>query len=156
MDYDTADDKNADDARDMVVAKENIPLKNVRAAYHLTGAAALILALFLVLQTSFILYFIGFGGMLIGILYTFGPLPISSTPFGEFFIGLAYGFSIFASMVYVNAFDVISFDWIMGRNNQMLTAQLGPVLCLDCPAVLGYLEGPRLIVDTSAIFFDLI
>lgn len=85
-----------------------------------------------------------------------GPLPIASTPFGEFFIGLSYGFSIFASMVYVNAFDVISFDWIMGRNNQMLTAQLGPVLCLDCPAVLGYLEGPRLIVDTSAVFFDLI
>lgn len=112
LDYYAAADKHADDARDMVVAKENIPLKNVRAAYHLTGAAALILALFLVFQTSFILYFIGFGGMLIGILYTFGPLPISSTPFGEFFIGLAYGFSIFASMVYVNAFDVIPFDWI--------------------------------------------
>lgn len=50
--------------------------------------------------------------MLIGILYTFGPLPISSTPFGDFFIGLAMGFGIFTAMLYVKAFDVIQFDWL--------------------------------------------
>lgn len=51
-----------------------------------------------------------------------GPLPIASTPFGEFFIGLSYGFSIFASMVYINAFDVISFDWI--TTGQIITASI--------------------------------
>lgn len=28
------------------------------------------------------------------------------------FIGLVYGFAIFASMVYVNAFDVFQFNWV--------------------------------------------
>ena len=40
------------------------------------------------------------------------PLPINSTPFGEFFVGLSMGVGIFTSMVYINAFDVVKFDWI--------------------------------------------
>ena len=112
LDYYIADNKQADYAQDMVVGKENIPLKNVKLAYIISGAVALVIGLFLVLQTSFFLLFIGFGGMLIGALYTMGPRPISSTPTGEFFVGLAMGFGIFTAMVYINAFDVIQFDWI--------------------------------------------
>ncbi len=112
LDYFVAENKNADYAQEMILGKEKIPLKNVRSAYYITGAAALVVGLFLVLQTSFILLYILLGGILIGILYTFGPLPISSTPFGDFFIGLAYGFGIFTALFYVNAFDVIQFDWL--------------------------------------------
>lgn len=112
LDYYIADNKNANYAQDMVVGKEKIPLKNVKLAYIISGAVALVIGLFLVLQTSFFLLFIGFGGMLIGALYTMGPRPISSTPTGEFFVGLAMGFGIFTAMVYINAFDVIQFDWI--------------------------------------------
>lgn len=96
----------------MVVGKENIPLKNVRSAYWISGIVALIIGLFLVLQTSLILFYIGFGGMLIGALYTMGPLPINSASFGEFFVGLSMGVGIFTSMVYINAFDIVQFDWI--------------------------------------------
>ena len=92
----------------MVVGKENIPLKNVRSAYWISGIVALIIGLFLVLQTSLILFYIGFGGMLIGALYTMGPLPINSTPFGEFFVGLSMGVGIFTSMVYINASDIVA------------------------------------------------
>lgn len=112
LDYSIADNKNADYAQEMVVAKENIPLKNVRLAYWISGIVALIIGLYLVLQTSPFLFFIGFGGMLIGALYTMGPVPINSTPYGEFFVGLAMGFGIFTAMVYVNSFDVIRLDWI--------------------------------------------
>lgn len=92
----------------MVVGKENIPLKNVRSAYWISGIVALIIGLFLVLQTSLILFYIGFGGMLIGALYTMGPLPINSASFGEFFVGLSMGVGIFTSMVYINAFDIVA------------------------------------------------
>ncbi|GAA0362358.1 1,4-dihydroxy-2-naphthoate polyprenyltransferase [Alkalibacterium iburiense] len=112
LDYYIADNKNADYAQEMVVGKENIPLKNVKLAYIISGAVALAIGLFLVTQTSLFLLFVGFGGMLIGALYTMGPRPISSTPTGEFFVGLAMGFGIFTAMVYINAFDVIQFDWI--------------------------------------------
>lgn len=112
LDYYIADKKNADYTQEMVVGKENIPLKTVRLAYIISGAIALVIGLYLALQTSPVLFFIGFGGMLIGILYTFGPIPISSTPSGEFFVGLSMGFCIFTAMVYVNAFDVVQFDLI--------------------------------------------
>ncbi|MGK9326733.1 UbiA family prenyltransferase [Aerococcus urinaeequi] len=112
LDYYVAGNKQADSAQKMILGKEKIPLKNVRSAYYLTGAIALIIGLFLVLQTSFFLLYILLGGMLIGVLYTFGPIPISSTPFGDFFIGLVYGFGIFTALFYVNAFNVISFDWL--------------------------------------------
>ena len=112
LDYYIADNKNADSAQEMVVGKENIPLKNVRLAYWISGIVALIIGLYLVLQTSLFLFYIGFGGMLIGALYTMGPVPINSTPYGEFFVGLAMGFGIFTAMVYLNAYDVIQLDWI--------------------------------------------
>lgn len=112
LDYYVANDKNADYAQDMLVGKEKIPLKNIRSAYYLTGAAALTICLFLVYQTSFTLLFIGLGGMLIGVLYTMGPLPISNTPFGDFFIGVAYGFGIFTALFYLNTFEFFQFNGI--------------------------------------------
>ncbi|SFC66743.1 1,4-dihydroxy-2-naphthoate octaprenyltransferase [Alkalibacterium subtropicum] len=123
LDYYIADNKNADHAQDMTVGKENIPLKNVRIAYYISGAVALVIGLYLVFQTSIILLVIGFiGGMLIGVLYTAGPRPISSTPTGEFFIGVSMGFGIFASMVYVNAFDVMTFDLV--TTGQLIVASI--------------------------------
>lgn len=41
----------------------------------------------------------------IGILYTFGPIPISRMPLGEIFSGVTMGFGILFLTVYVNAFD---------------------------------------------------
>ena len=113
----------------MVVGKENIPLKNVRSAYWISGIVALIIGLFLVLETSLTLFYIGFGGMLIGALYTMGPLPINSTPFGEFFVGLSMGVGIFTSMVYINAFDIVQFDWI--TIGQIIVASIPRLVALS-------------------------
>ncbi|MFW3505419.1 hypothetical protein ACN68I_06420 [Aerococcus viridans] len=66
LDYDITDHKNTDSPQEVMVGKESIPLKNIRLAYYLTGGVALAIGLFLVLQTSLILFYIGFGGMLIG------------------------------------------------------------------------------------------
>lgn len=122
LDYTIADNKNADSAQEMILGKENIPLKNVRLAYYITGAISLIIGLFLVLQTSYILLIIGLGSILIGILYTYGPIPISSTPTGEFFVGLSYGLGIFTASLYVNAFEVIQLDWI--TSGQIIIASI--------------------------------
>lgn len=111
LDYYVAENKQADDIQEMTVGKETIPLKNVRFSYYMTGAIALLIGLFIVFQTSFMLLFIVLGGMLIGVLYTFGPIPLSSTPFGDFFIGLAYGLGIFLALLYINTFEVVPFDW---------------------------------------------
>lgn len=112
LDYYVADKKKADHIQEMILDSERIPLKDVRLAYYITGTAALITGLTLVLQTSVWLLIILLGGVLIGVLYTFRPIPISSTPFGDFFIGLAYGFGIFIALVYINGFNVIQYDWV--------------------------------------------
>lgn len=122
LDYTVEHHIKADDSQEMVVGEESVPFKNVRLSYYITAAVALMICLYLVLQTSLVLLYIGLGGMLIGVLYTFGPLPISSTPFGDFFIGLAYGFGIFIAMVYVNAFSSIQFDWV--TIGQLLVASI--------------------------------
>ena len=47
LDYYIADNKNADHAQEITVGKENILLKNVRLAYYLSGAVALVIGLVL-------------------------------------------------------------------------------------------------------------
>lgn len=68
---------------------------------------SLILSLILVTLTDFILILIGGLFYIIGITYTFGPLPTSRTPFGELLAGTTMGFGIFFLAVFVNRYDYL-------------------------------------------------
>ncbi|MFE3976981.1 MULTISPECIES: 1,4-dihydroxy-2-naphthoate polyprenyltransferase [unclassified Peribacillus] len=57
-------------------------------------AIALILGIYICAASSWWLAAVGLVCMLVGYLYTGGPLPISYTPFGELFSGLFMGFLI--------------------------------------------------------------
>lgn len=63
------------------------------------------LGLLLVKNTNIIVLLIGAISFVIGIIYSFGPIPISRTPFGEIFSGLAMGFIITFLSVYIHIFD---------------------------------------------------
>lgn len=54
-------------------------------------AIALVLGVYICMCSSWWLAAIGLAGMLIGYLYTGGPLPIAYTPFGELFSGICMG-----------------------------------------------------------------
>ncbi|WP_045512904.1 1,4-dihydroxy-2-naphthoate polyprenyltransferase [Bacillus amyloliquefaciens] len=54
-------------------------------------AIALVLGVYICMSSSWWLAAIGLAGMLIGYLYTGGPLPIAYTPFGELFSGICMG-----------------------------------------------------------------
>ncbi|MBU9721662.1 MULTISPECIES: 1,4-dihydroxy-2-naphthoate polyprenyltransferase [Bacillaceae] len=71
------------------------------------------LGLWLVALTDLIVLFIGMACFAIGILYTFGPIPLSRMPLGEAFSGGAMGFGIIFLVVYVNAYDqgIAQFIW---------------------------------------------
>lgn len=68
----------------------------------LTGAG---LGVVLVLRTNIVVLLIGAISFAVGILYSFGPIPISRTPFGEVFSGLFMGLIIPFLAVYIHIYD---------------------------------------------------
>lgn len=66
---------------------------------------AAVLGLVLTARTSLLLLVIGAVCFTVGILYTFGPFPISRMPLGEILSGLTMGFGIFFIAVLINVAD---------------------------------------------------
>ena len=76
----------------------------------LVGVATLI-GIILVVRTNIILLFVGMLCFVIGIFYTFGPIPISRMPLGEVLSGVTMGFGIFWIVIFLNAPEA-SFAWM--------------------------------------------
>ncbi|MBY0009329.1 1,4-dihydroxy-2-naphthoate polyprenyltransferase [Paenibacillus typhae] len=57
----------------------------------------------LVFQTGLLIFLLGGLSFLIGILYSFGPIPISRMPLGELFSGLFMGFVIIFISAYIHS-----------------------------------------------------
>ena len=84
---------------------------------------AFVFAILLVFLTDFLLLILGGICFLLGIIYTFGPTPISRSPYGEVMSGLTMGFGIFFLAVYMTMYEtllssthsfgsiLISFNW---------------------------------------------
>ena len=60
----------------------------------------------LYLNTSPVVLIIGIISFSVGILYTFGPIPISRMPLGEIFSGFFMGFVILLLSVYIHIIDL--------------------------------------------------
>ena len=63
------------------------------------------LGIMLALRTNIIVLLLGMLCFAIGVLYTFGPLPISRTPFGEVFSGISMGLILTFITIYIHIFD---------------------------------------------------
>lgn len=59
----------------------------------------------LTIKTNVIVLLIGILSFIVGILYTFGPIPISRMPLGEIFSGFFMGFIILFLSVYIQGYD---------------------------------------------------
>lgn len=80
------------------------------------------LGLYLAYMSDIVIFLIGGLCFLCGVFYTFGPLPISRMPLGEFFSGLFYGFFIPFIILYLNTpkGTFLSFD----INSQSVSVEL--------------------------------
>ncbi|MGO5011578.1 1,4-dihydroxy-2-naphthoate polyprenyltransferase [Niallia sp. Sow4_A1] len=89
-----------------VIGQEGIKESTVIATILTLFLMATGLGIWLSIETDLLVLLIGFICFCIGILYTFGPIPLSRMPLGEVFSGVTMGFGIVFLTVYVNAFDV--------------------------------------------------
>lgn len=87
-----------------VIGKEQLDPTTIRHLIFFMMGLSAIVGFSLSILTGWFVFV--FGGLmcLVGIFYTFGPLPLSRMPLGELFSGVTMGLGIFAIVVYLNTF----------------------------------------------------
>lgn len=103
-------------------------------------AIASVFGFLLFLNTSYVILLLGVVSFAIGILYSFGPVPISRTPLGELFSGLFMGFVIVFISVYIHVYDMGIVDITYAKSMLGISFNLTEVLyifLLSIPAING-------------------
>lgn len=101
MDYVKA--KNLDyKEEENILGRAGLSVKRVTGLIVLMITFAALIGFVLVYRTNLLLLVLGAFCFAVGILYTFGPFPISRMPLGEVMSGLTMGFGIFFIAVFIN------------------------------------------------------
>jgi 1,4-dihydroxy-2-naphthoate octaprenyltransferase len=87
------------------IVRDNLKESTVITTIFILLSIAIVFGILLVFNTNIIVLLIGILSFSIGILYSFGPVPISRTPFGELFSGFFMGFIIVLLSVYIHVYD---------------------------------------------------
>lgn len=113
MDYHHATDVHDYKHETNIIGRESLSLtlvRNMMWGFILLSAA---MGIYLASQTSWIILWLGMFSYAMGIFYSAGPKPLSSLPVGEVTSGLTMGIVIPLICVYLNIYDVASFDWTL-------------------------------------------
>jgi 1,4-dihydroxy-2-naphthoate polyprenyltransferase len=87
------------------IVRDNIKESAALITIFILLASASLFGILLFLNTNVVVLLLGGISFMIGVLYSFGPIPISRTPFGEIFSGGFMGFIITFIAVYIHVFD---------------------------------------------------
>lgn len=87
------------------IVRDNLKESTVLAMILFLFTAAVSLGILLAFRTNIIVLLLGALSMAIGICYSFGPVPISRTPFGEMFSGFFMGFVILFLSIYIHIYN---------------------------------------------------
>lgn len=94
----------------------------------------------LFLNTNYIVLILGIISFGIGVLYSFGPVPISRMPLGELFSGFFMGFIIPFISTYIHIYDknIISLSFVQGTLNIGLNIiEIIYLFLVSLPAICG-------------------
>ena len=122
------------------IVQYNLKRSTVKVVIIVMCALSAALGLLLVFRTGWITLALGAACFAIGFAYSFGPLPISRTPFGEIFSGITMGAGIPFITYYVNVFDqnVLRVSFAQPVLSIAFDAfQIGGILLVSLPAVFG-------------------
>ncbi len=102
FDYKRGADSNKSGDEKALVSGETTP-KQVLFIIFLYQFIAFMIGVFIASQTSYYILLVAIIGGIISILYAFGPLPISYTPFGEIVSGVTMGIGITSTVIYIQS-----------------------------------------------------
>lgn len=129
-----------------VIGKYQLSLVTMKRIIVVLLALSIAGSLVLVTMTHWLLLFFGGICFVIGICYTFGPVTISRTPFGEIFSGVTMGFGIMFLAIYIqNPSLLIStnltstqlmIEWQWWRTLEIVYLSL-PLVCLIATIMLA-------------------
>ncbi|MBU3131100.1 1,4-dihydroxy-2-naphthoate polyprenyltransferase [Clostridium gasigenes] len=124
------------------VVSYNINPKTVRVTIYIMLVIAAVLGIVLVKNTDIVVLALGMVSFTIGILYSFGPIPISRTPFGEILSGLTMGFIITFISVYIHIFDFNIIKITLSLSSNLLGLSLNinelvSIFIVSIPAIVG-------------------
>src|SRR5690625_4156311 len=83
------------------IVRDGVAPKTVLQLAFIFFGIAILLGIYICIESSWWIAVIGAASMVIGYLYTGGPIPIAYTPFGELFAGLLMGTIIIAISFYI-------------------------------------------------------
>ena len=83
------------------IVRDGVAPKTVLQLAFAFFGIAILLGIYICMESSWWIAFIGAASMVIGYLYTGGPIPIAYTPFGELFSGFLMGTVIIAISYYI-------------------------------------------------------
>lgn len=111
FDFKRGADNNKSIDEKALVSGEITP-KQVLFIIFLYQFIAFMIGVFIASQTSYYILIVAIIGCLISILYAFGPIPISYTPFGEIVSGVTMGIGITSTVIYIQS-GIINLNTIL-------------------------------------------
>lgn len=147
MDYHKAVDEDYK-SQENVLGKHELDFKEMVGIILALLTISILFSLLLVWRTDFILLPLGALCFLIGIFYTFGPMPLSRLPLGELFSGVTMGFAIFFLAVYIQApagflastwslsSGLVKIDWYFWETLKIFFMSI-PLICLIANIMLA-------------------
>lgn len=122
------------------MVRDGIKESNALAVIFALLMIAVSFGILLTIRTNLIVLLIGVISFAVGILYTFGPVPISRMPLGEAFSGVFMGFIIMFLSIYIHIFDKNVVVLNYANNILSLNINLVEVVYIflfSIPAVVG-------------------
>jgi 1,4-dihydroxy-2-naphthoate octaprenyltransferase len=122
------------------IVSHNLKESTVLLVIFTLLAIAAVFGFILFLNTTPVILLLGALSFAIGILYSFGPVPISRTPLGEILSGLFMGFIIVLISIYVHVYDMGIIDLSYSRGILGISFNLVELLyifLLSIPTVNG-------------------
>lgn len=122
------------------IGRDNLNINIVKYTIITMLLISIALGLVLFIETDITVFIIGIICFSIGILYSFGPIPISRTPFGEIFSGMTQGFLLTFLVVYIHIYDQGIVNLEMTNEIVKLLVNIKifiAIFIISMPAVIG-------------------